>query len=199
MQNLKKNIELARPLLLKYQEILLVWQKKVNLISNSTVKNIWDRHILDSAQVYPLIPNSAKVLMDIGSGAGFPGMVIAILNQACKGPLEKIFLVDSDMKKSLFLQEVVRNLKLNADVLCQRIENVDLVADVITARAVASVPELLDLVEKNVSRETLLLFLKGKNVENELKNVPKCYMIQKKESLSDPNGCIVMLRKEINE
>ena len=198
MQNFKY-VELARPLLEKYQEILLTWQKKVNLISNSTINDIWNRHILDSAQLYPLIPEYSKSLIDVGSGAGFPGLVIAILNAVNKGPLTQITLVDSDMKKSLFLQEVCRKLDLKVNVLCQRMEKVEGIADVITARAVAPVADLLKLVDKNVSRETLLLFLKGQNVENELQNLPKCYMIQQKVSISDNSGRIVMIRKDSNE
>jgi len=199
MQNLEKYVLQARPLLLEYEKILLTWQKKVNLISRSTVQDIWQRHILDSAQLYPLLPQKAKILIDVGSGAGFPGMVIGILNHVNHGPLEQVFLVESDMKKALFLQEVVRTLHINVQVLCQRMETVNIVADVITARAVASVPDLLKLVKKNVSRETFLMFLKGKNVENELKNLPKCYMIQQKISVSDDNGRIVIMRKEVDE
>ena len=199
MQNLENDIKSAKPLLLKYQQILLEWQKKVNLISNSTVKDIWKRHILDSAQLYFLIPSGAKVLLDVGSGAGFPGMVLAILNKVLKGPLQKVILVESDLKKSLFLREVARQLDVEVQVICQRMENVEIIPDVITARAVASVQELLVLVDKNVSRETFLLFLKGKNVDKELQNVPKCYMIQKKSSLVEADSCILMIRKDENE
>ena len=199
MQNLEKEIKSAKPLLLKYEQILLEWQKKVNLISNSTVKEIWKRHILDSAQLYLLIPSTSKVLVDVGSGGGFPGMVLAILNKVLKGPLQKIILVESDLKKSLFLQEVARQLQLDVQVMCQRMEKIDIVPDIITARAVASITDLLKLLNKNVSRETVLIFLKGKNVDKELQNVSKCYIIQKKPSLTDADGCILIIRKGENE
>ncbi|MBP5343501.1 MAG: 16S rRNA (guanine(527)-N(7))-methyltransferase RsmG [Alphaproteobacteria bacterium] len=195
MQQFDENLIKSKPLLLKYQQILLEWQKKVNLISNSTINDIWQRHIMDSAQLYPLIPSKAKILLDVGSGAGFPGIVLAILNKTLNGPLKQVFLVESDLKKSLFLQEVNRQLGLNVEVLPKRMESVDIAPDVITARAVAAVPELLKLVDKNVSRETLMLFLKGKNVDKELQNIPKCYMIQKKQSLLSADGCVLMIRK----
>ena len=198
MRNLEKEIKSAKPLLVKYEQILLEWQKKVNLISNSTIKDVWKRHILDSAQLYSLVPSTAKVLLDVGSGGGFPGMVLAVLNKALKGHLQKIILVESDLKKSLFLQEVARQLQVDVQVICQRMEKVDIVPDIITARAVASVPDLLALVDKNVSRETFLMFLKGKNVDKELQNIPKCYMIQKKLSSLDSDGCILIIRKDEN-
>ena len=149
---LEKNINPAIPDLKKYWELLLTWQKSVNLISPKTIENGWERHILDSAQLYFLISNQQDSLMDVGSGGGLPGIVMAILNKALKGPLKKIVLVESDMKKALFLKECVRQLRLDVDVQRERVENISFIPDVITARAFAPLNDLLKLVQKNVSR-----------------------------------------------
>ena len=100
---LENKIKPAKPLLEHYVQLLLKWQKSVNLISENTIKDIWDRHILDSAQLYFLLDSNQQFLMDVGSGGGLPAVVIAILNQELKGPLNRIVLVESDLKKSLFL------------------------------------------------------------------------------------------------
>ena len=163
---LENKIKKAIPLLQQYQDILLQWQKHVNLISNNSINQIWKRHILDSAQLYFFISDQSSVLLDVGSGGGFPGIVLSILNKILKGPLKQIYLVESDLKKTLFLQEVNRKLDLNINILNQRMENVLVKADIITARAVAPVSELLALVDKNVSRETLMIFPKGQHVDD---------------------------------
>ena len=116
------SIEKAETDLKHYLDLLNNWQKAVNLISSSTLETAWHRHIVDSAQLYPLIPNTASSLVDMGSGAGFPGLVLAILNKANNGFLKDIFLVESDLKKCLFLKEVSRQLSVPVTVLiiCSR-------------------------------------------------------------------------------
>ena len=192
---LEKNIEPAVPDLRKYWEMLLTWQKSVNLISHKTIENGWERHILDSAQLYFLISNQQDSLMDVGSGGGLPGIVIAILNKVLKGPLKKIILVESDMKKALFLKECVRQLKLDVDVQRERVENIDLIPDVITARAFAPLNNLLKLVQKNVSRETILLLPKGKNVQDEIKALEEKYDIEKLKNIINSEGCILKVKR----
>ena len=192
---LEKNILVALPDLKKYWELLLIWQKSVNLISSKTMENGWERHILDSAQLYVFISNQQHTLMDVGSGAGLPGIVIAILNKVLKGPLKKIVLVESDMKKTLFLKECARQLDLDIEVQRERIERVTFVPDVITARAFAPLSELLELVKKNVSRETILLLPKGKNVEEEIKMLEEKYETEKLKNIINSEGCILKMKK----
>ena len=192
---LEKNILVALPDLKKYWELLLIWQKSVNLISSKTMENGWERHILDSAQLYFFISNQQHTLMDVGSGAGLPGIVIAILNKVLKGPLKKIVLVESDMKKTLFLKECARQLDLDIEVQRERIERVTFVPDVITARAFAPLSELLELVKKNVSRETILLLPKGKNVEEEIKMLEEKYETEKLKNIINSEGCILKMKK----
>ena len=191
---LESKIKPAKPLLDQYVQLMLVWQKAVNLISENTIKDIWDRHILDSAQLYFLLDSKNQFLMDVGSGGGLPAIVIAILNQTLKGPLNRIVLVESDLKKSLFLEECKRKLSLNIEIIRDRIENISLKPDVITARALAPLKELFRLVQKNVSRETFLLFPKGKNVDNELENTGVSFDFEKIKNVVNNEGCILKIK-----
>ena len=119
-----------------YEDVLKKWQSKINLVSNSTLSDVWDRHIMDSAQLYPLISKQEQVVLDLGSGAGFPGLVLAILNQYEGKGKWHIHLVESDIRKCVFMQEVVRLCQLNVKIHNCRIEQMpDMQADVITARA----------------------------------------------------------------
>ena len=194
-KELNLQIKEAVPLLKKYWDLLLEWQKSVNLISDKTIINGWQRHILDSAQLYFLVEKQSHILMDVGSGGGLPGIVLAILNQVLKGPLTQIILVESDLKKSLFLKECARALHLNIDVLRERVENVNIIPDVITARAFAPLDVLLKLVDKNVSRETFLLLPKGKNVEEELACNLQNYAIEKIKNIVNSEGCILKMKR----
>lgn len=176
----------------KYIEIITIWQKHVNLISINTLKDIRERHILDSAQLFDLIPEHTKVLMDVGSGGGFPGIVLGILNKNAGFPIQKIYLVESDIKKATFLQEVNRQLKLNITVLNERIEKIkDVIPDVITARAFAELGQILTFCQSIVSRETLLILPKGKRVDEEIKNNKISCKINKLKSITDEESCIL--------
>ena len=192
-KELELKIDPAVPTLKQYWELVLKWQNSVNLISNNTIKEGWNRHILDSAQLYFLIPENKESLLDVGSGGGFPGIVIAILNHVLQGNLKHITLVESDLKKSLFLEEVIRVLNLQVTVLNERIENIKIQPDVITARAFAPLDRMLKLLQKNVSRETILILPKGKNVDDELKNVSLNQKIEKITNCINPEGCILKI------
>ncbi len=176
----------------KYINILSVWQKHVNLISKNTIENIYERHILDSAQLFDLIPSDTKVLMDVGSGAGFPGIVLGILNKTLGFPVQQIILVESDTKKATFLQEINRQLNLHIQVKNERIEKIDdIKADVITARAFAELEQILILCQKIVSRETILILPKGNTVEKEIKNNKITCKISKLKSFTNSDSFIL--------
>ena len=154
----------------KYIKILLDWQKHVNLISKNTISDIQKRHVLDSAQLWKYIPDSSKTLTDVGSGGGFPGIVLGILNKTAAFPLQ-ITLIESDSKKAIFLGEVNRQRKLNLTILTERVEKVDnLKSDVITARAFSELNQIVMLCRKIVSRETIWILPKGKGYQEEIKN-----------------------------
>ena len=149
-----------------YLTLLEKWQRRINLVSNSTVADAWQRHILDSGQLAAYYPPQTRQILDVGSGAGFPGLVLAIMGGVT------VDLVESYQRKAVFLSTVIRELGLPANVHNQRIEVMpNLRPDVITARALAPVPKLLNLIETQMSTECVCLFLKGESVKDELTNL----------------------------
>ena len=196
MKQLEKNIQNAQKEIQKYLDILLLWQQHVNLISNNTIKDIWVRHVLDSAQLFYLLPPSVNTLIDVGSGGGFPGIILGILNKVNKNPIQKIILIESDLKKSLFLKEVNRQLNLRIEVINDRVEKIEnLKADILTCRAFSELNQILILCKKIVSRETICLFPKGKDVEKEIKNCKIQCKIEKLSSLISNESCILKVRE----
>jgi len=146
------------------------WTQKINLIAKSTVPDIWNRHIVDSAQVYQYV-DSPKHWVDIGSGGGFPGIVMAILAKELN-PETKFTLIESDMRKCTFLRTATRELGLNAYVLTQRIEDADAQsADVVSARALGSLADLLPLVDHHLNDNGIALLMKGQSFAAELTDV----------------------------
>ena len=164
-------IDVSRETIVLLQRLgLLVekWNKSINLISKKTVPGIWNRHILDSAQIFYANNKSFKKWLDMGSGSGFPGLVVAILAQE-KNIGGEIILVESDKRKCVFISTVKRELNLNLSIINNRIESCDSQqADVISARALADLPSLLDLSFNHLSNDTTLLFSKGKSWKEEL-------------------------------
>ncbi len=194
MKQLEKKILPAKKLLESYMLLIKKWQKAVNLVSNTEMNSLWERHILDSAQVFFEIPKEARILVDMGSGGGFPAVVIAILNKVLCGNLLQIVLIESDNKKSIFLKEVSRQLDLNLIVLNERIEGVNNIsADVITARALASTDVLIEWGRGFYKKDTIFLFLKGKLVDNEISLIPYSCNIDKISSKINNNGCILKI------
>ena len=152
-----------------YENTLKKWQKKINLISPATVSDIWERHIMDSAQLYPLLSKQEQTILDLGSGAGFPGLVLAIIDKYEAKNKWNIHLVESDTRKCVFMQEVARLCQLNVFIHNCRIEDMPpLQADVITARALKETKTLLHYVQPFLKPDTICLFLKGENADLEL-------------------------------
>lgn len=151
-------------LLERYVALLQKWNRAINLIGKSTEREIWDRHIADSLQLMPLIPKTVKTAADFGSGAGLPGMVLAIAR-----PEIHFSLVEQDQRKAAFLQEVVGQLGLtNVRVLATDINRTDETFDLITARALAPLSELCALAYPRLARGAICLFPKGRNFANEI-------------------------------
>ena len=176
-----------------YLTLLEKWQRRINLVSNSTLANAWQRHILDSGQLAGYYPPQTRKILDVGSGAGFPGLVLSIMQDA------RVHLVESDHKKTVFLQTVIRELDLSAIVHNERIESLSPVAaDVITARAFAPLGKAVGLLAPHMQADTVLLLLKGRNVEEELTEMPD-YPIMSADtypSLSDPDGVVLQLTQD---
>ena len=172
----------------EFVSILLHWQKSFNLIGPLTVREIWQRHILDSAQIYRHL-QTPGCLFDLGSGGGFPGFILAILGY----PTVK--LIESNGKKCTFLRNVSRLLGVEVEVIHGRIENYRPLkqATYITSRALAPLEKLLAYSEPLLSPYGRCFFLKGANAESELTNAKKTWImqVQKHVSISDPNGIIL--------
>lgn len=174
-----------------YLDELLKWQKSVNLISKNTVGEAWERHFEDSLQLISLLPEAAKTLIDLGSGAGFPGLVLAMETDL------DVTLVESDRKKCEFLKHVGRTTKTPVTVLCERIENVPAATyDVITSRALADLKTLLGYAYPFCQEETVLLLHKGQGAQDEIKDAQQkwnfdCDMIS---STVSGSGFILVIR-----
>lgn len=156
-----------------YHGLLLKWQKTINLVSPTTIENAWDRHFEDSIQLSNYIPKGTKKICDIGSGAGFPALVLAILH-----PDIQFTLIESDARKCVFLQTVSRETQCeNVKIINDRIENIidDLDVDMVTCRALASVRQLLiytkPLWDNNIQFK--ILMPKGKNWQDEIEEAEK--------------------------
>lgn len=163
-----------------YLELLLRWQKAINLVSKASLGDPWRRHMLDSAQLLPYMPRRTCRVVDFGSGAGFPGLVMAILG------VGEVHLIESDLRKCAFLREVSRVTKASALVHEDRIETIPkILADVATARALAPLSDLLTYSELHLAPGGVCLFLKGKGVEQELTHASKGWKMQVERF---PNG-----------
>jgi 16S rRNA (guanine527-N7)-methyltransferase len=181
----------------RFVALLLQWQRTTNLIAPSTVREIWTRHIADSLQLLPLVPH-ARHYVDLGSGGGFPGLVIAC---ALAGTADSsIELVESNHKKAAFLREAARATGTAAIVNAKRIE--DFVpgarrADVVTARALAPLETLLRLAHPLLQQGATGLFLKGQDVASEIQDATRCWEIEADlvQSRTNPDGRIVVVRQ----
>lgn len=179
-----------------YERMLVEWNEKFNLVASSTLPHVWMRHFADSAQLMSYIPDNAQTLADMGAGAGFPGLVLAIMAQERKQPLQ-VTAIESIGKKAEFLQAVVDRLGLKAVIRRERIEAIrDLKADIVTARALKALPELLKYANYLMHKDTICLFLKGKNLGDELTQAQKYWIFTPEihPSRSDDSGQVLVLR-----
>lgn len=167
----------------------------MNLVGPATVPHYWSRHVLDSAQLLNHRPD-ARTWADLGAGAGFPGVVLAILLKHSDGPEPRVHLVDSLTKRCRFLEEAVGLLDLPATVHNARAESLALKVDVVTARACAPLDKLLGFAEGFVKKGADPWFLKGESVENEVIQAGKTWRFEVElfPSLSDPRGRVVHIR-----
>ena len=188
MENLLKKYNVSRETmesLIAFQNMVLEWNEKFNLISKSSVDDIWNRHIIDSAQLIQYIEKNDKILYDFGSGAGFPAIVLAIMSKELY-PNLKMTLIESIGKKTTFLSEVNKKLKLDMKILPERIEKLTLPkADIITSRAMASLEKLLPYAKPFCNKKTRLLFLKGEKWQEEIKTAEQKWAFEYQSYPSD--------------
>lgn len=179
-----------------YERLLRDWQERMNLVSRHTLDQAWPRHFEDSLQLLPLIPEGAKTLLDLGSGAGFPGLVVALAR-----PDLTVHLVESTKKKCRFLEAVSRETEAGVFIHSRRIEDVSretsVNPDIITARALANLPALLDYCTPWISRNPhlILLFPKGENWQQEVDLAQKNwnFTLDTHKSATDPRAMILRL------
>lgn len=178
------------------EALLKKWNPAINLVAKSTVADAWDRHILDSAQLYALAPGRVGHWADLGSGGGFPGLVIASLAHELD-PDRRITLVESDQRKSTFLREAARQLGLTVTVLADRIESVpSLGADVLSARALAPLPALCGFALRHLSDGGVALFPKGATHQQELAEASRNWQfdVTIHPSETDPASVVLELK-----
>ena len=176
-----------------YVALLEEWQGKMNLVSDSTLPVVWTRHVLDSAQIERYLTPADRVILDLGSGAGFPALVLAILDESQS---RTVHLVESDGKKCSFLQAVADACGLQVVIHNERIEKMTVFkADVITARALAALDKLVGYAKPFIGERTRCLFLKGKKADEELKLCAKKFVfaVEKHPSITSDEGRILCL------
>jgi len=195
--DLARDLDVSRETLDKlkvYAGLLVKWQKAKNLVANSTLDDMWRRHFLDSAQLAPLLKErfgTKKItLLDIGSGAGFPGLVLAAMGVATA------HMVESNGRKCTFMNQVSRETGADATIHARRIEEMDVFpVDIVTSRACARVSQLLDWAAPFLSEDTEMWLLKGEIADEELTEAKACWKmdVNRFKSLSDPSGVILRL------
>lgn len=175
-----------------YVALLIEWNARQNMVSKASLADVWQRHVWDSAQLAPLVPEPAKTLVDLGSGAGFPALVLAAMR-----PELRVSLYEATAKKCRFLAEAAQVLQVKVDIRNTRIEEAPLEGfDAVTARACAPLGVLLSYASRFQGPQTVNLFLKGQDVEAELKQATKSWRmkVQRHPSRSG-SGTIVEIRK----
>jgi 16S rRNA (guanine527-N7)-methyltransferase len=179
-----------------YADLLRKWQRSINLVGPRTIGDLWSRHFTDSAQLLPLIPPAetpaTRVLVDFGSGAGFPGLVLAILGAG------EVHLIESDQRKATFLREVARATGTPVTVHAKRIEQVaPFPADVVSARALAPLGDLLGFAAPFLRPDSLCLFPKGQMAEDELSAASKTWnmTVDRIQSVTDSSATILRISR----
>ena len=171
-----------------YVDLLARWNARINLVSAASLSDVWRRHILDSAQLMRHLDPSMRVLVDLGSGAGLPGLILGILGTPVT------HLIEADQRKAAFLREAARVTGTPATVHAARIESVPpFAADIVTARALAPLPELMERSAPFMTKNTVCLFLKGRGLQDELTAAHQKWIMctQLLASLADPTGHIL--------
>ena len=179
-----------------YYDLLLKWQKAINIVSSNTIKDAWQRHFIDSAQISSFMPPDAKIYADLGCGGGFPGLVLAIMH-----PELEVHLVESDERKCQFMRTVIRETGIkNVVVHISRIEDIvdEFTPDFVTARALASLDRLLEYCQLWAANnpKLQLCFLKGAKADEEIEQARQNhqYEVEVEKSITDPDARILKIR-----
>lgn len=179
-----------------FSEMVQKWNPAINVVARSTISDLWVRHIVDSAQVFRHASPEQRTWLDLGSGGGFPGIVVAILAKDLIPDL-KVILVESDRRKSVFLAEVSRTLNLSTVVKAERVESLPPQgADVISARALSSLPDLCAYAARHLKQSGVCVFLKGATAAAEVAEARKDWHfdLQQAESITDARSSLLLIR-----
>lgn len=172
-----------------YAALLAKWNPTINLVAKSTLDDVWGRHFADSAQLFPLLPAGTRALVDLGSGAGFPGLVLAIIG------VPEVHLVESDARKAAFLREAARVTGAPATVHAVRIETAPAIAaDVVTARALADLGDLLPWALRFLKPGGVCVFPKGRSAGDELTRIGDSWTMRVERFPSRTDGDSTILR-----
>ena len=182
----------------EYEDFLVKSNNNLNLIGKSTVKEIWNRHFLDSAQVIDFINKNNKSLIDLGAGAGFPGLVLSIILKDRKIPI-KIKLVEKSPKKTKFLREIIKKLDLDTDVINKNIlkDPMEFHDDIFVARAFKPLEIILELIHNKAKNWKKIFIYLGKTGKSELLQASKTWDIEYKQRVSVTNNDSIVI--EINK
>jgi 16S rRNA (guanine527-N7)-methyltransferase len=175
-----------------YAALLAQWNERINLVARESLRDPWRRHFLDSAQLLPFVPEGARSLVDLGSGAGFPGLVLAVMD------VPGVELVESDARKCAFLREAARVAAAAVQIHNARIESVPAhLVDVVTARGCAPLDRLLVLAQPFIGTHTVCLFPKGAQAGQELNAARQSWEfdVTSHESRTDPRGVVLCLSR----
>ena len=176
-----------------YRLLLTKWAKQINMVGTSTLNHFWERHILDCAQLLPILGPRARTIADFGSGAGFPGLILAALLKN-SGDNSHVTLVEASGKRCGFLREAARALRVNVGIIQDKIEHVTPFAvDVVTARAFAPLNKLLGYAHPWAELGARIVLLKGEDVQQELEQASTNWAFQSRinTSVTDSRGCVV--------
>ena len=179
-----------------YLSSIIKHNKHTNLIGKSTIENIWNRHVLDCLQLTKYITNKKLKILDLGTGAGLPGILLSIVGY------QKVLMVDSVKKKTDFVREIIKELSLTAKIQNKRIENAPTSQhDIIVSRALAPLVNLLTYARMYSNKNTTSLFLKGRNVTSEIDIASKVFFFEfeKIKSLSSDDGCVLKINNIRNK
>lgn len=179
-----------------FEALVRKWTPAINLVSKNTLPNLWERHIVDSAQIFAFRTLSARSWADFGAGGGFPGLVVALVAQDTTPDLH-VTLIESDLRKATFLRQAARALNVEVTVLSERAESLyPLNADIVSARAVAPLSDLLFLAQRHLQAEGVAIFPKGARVLEEVADARKLWVfdVDSRPSLSEADASILVIR-----
>ena len=170
---------------------IINYNQHTNLVGKSTIENFWDRHVLDCLQLTKYINNKKLKILDLGTGAGLPGVLLSIVGY------QNLLMVDSIKKKTDFVKKIIKELSLSAKIQNKRIEKAPISQhDIIVSRALAPLTKLLTYARMYSNKNTTSFFLKGRNVNNEINKTMKEFFFdfEKIESISSGDGCILQVK-----